>query len=148
MGRLNRPWVDQPGYPPAQAFKTYQIVAPRKTHFRLATCQEVGCAAYQNGWITALDERDPDSRNAAQWIRVKSGRHFVESRRADGTTQFVFKPEQQCFRPHQTRIDKPELYIVRGGDHRANPTQEVRRHTRPEHWVEDFAEHQDRIANQ
>jgi hypothetical protein len=43
-------------------------------------------------------------------------------------------------------LERPELYVVRGGDWRGNPRGEVRRHSGPDSWVNDFAEHQDRIA--
>ena len=85
----------------------------------------------------------------AWYIRNQSGRRFTEDRdQAPGLTVFVFEAGQTCFDAgrHQTRLERPELYIVRGGDWRGHTGNE-RKHTRPEHWVEDFAEHQQQLAD-
>jgi hypothetical protein len=58
---------------------------------------------------------------------------------------FRFDSGQRCFAEHQTN---PEQYGVRDGDWRGNPTGRVRAHQRPADWVEDFGEHQIRIADQ
>jgi hypothetical protein len=60
--------------------------------------------------------------------------------------EFVYKPGQRCFAEHTKRLDRQELFTVRGGDHRGNPKgTPTRTHTRPEFWVEEFAETQDKI---
>ncbi len=157
---------------PVQMVKSYDIHAPLATHWRKATCAEVSCKALAEGWITmiaedplvmpekpSLDpavtkatfrrlERDPDHRDEARayYIRHLSGREFSERRDETGITVFDFTPGQDCFDQHKIRIDRPEIFIVRGGDWRGNPTRESRTHDRPDYWVEDFALHQDEIA--
>jgi hypothetical protein len=42
-------------------------------------------------------------------------------------------------------LERQPLLIVRDGDWRGNPTGRRRLHTKPEHWVEDFKEHQGKI---
>lgn len=102
----------------AHLMQTHQILAPPETHFRKATCEEVGCLNYRNGWaiLTAgLDEGD-------LWQARNSGRRFIEQD-TDAGRALVYEPGQPCFSQseHRTRVDRPELYIARDGDWRGNP---------------------------
>ncbi len=128
----------------AEHFKTYQMIAPVSTHFRTATCKEVECAGYVNGWRTMVEHGSAQ----AQYIRAKSGRHFTETRNGDMAV-FTFPPGQMCFRAadHRVSLEREPVYIVRGGDHRGNPrgTAPIV-HASAENWVDDFATHQDGIA--
>lgn len=137
---------------PSQHFKTYEILAPLSTHFRPATCEEIECPAYVNGWKTIV----PADSGAAQYIRSgTSGRRFVEAQSpyeienglTDGMAEFIFEPGQKCFASdkHRVPLEREPLYIARGGDARGNPLRERRVHTRPEDWTEDFAEHLDKV---
>lgn len=129
---------------PAQAYQTYQVMSPHDRTVRSA-CEEVGCEAWRHGWDTAVDERTELGARQAHYIRHKSGRTFRELRRGD-LTVFRFDSRQRCFADHQTR---PEIYLVKGGDWRGNPADiQPRRHTRASDWVEDFGEHQQRLADQ
>ena len=129
----------------AEHFKTYQIVAPTSTHFRPATCREVECRSYMNGWRTTVL---PDSPQAL-YIRRSSGRMFAESRNPDGTVSFTFSAGQTCFRAadHRVSLEREPFYVVRDRDFRGNPrgTSPVRRNARD--WVDDFATHQQAIAD-
>ncbi|MET8987759.1 hypothetical protein ABZW49_20120 [Nonomuraea wenchangensis] len=131
---------------PVQAFQTYQVVAPPATHWRAATCAEADCPAYLHGWRSVIDERTDLGQKQAHYIRRESGRRFAEDRDPAGLTVFAFEAGQRCFAPHQVRTARPEVYLVRGGDWRGNPTGQVRRHANAEDWVEDFQEHQGRLA--
>jgi len=133
---------------PAAAYRTYGIAAPADTHHRPATCAEVDCAAHLHGWVTTVDEATDLGQRQAHHIRSAAGRGYREERTAAGLTAFTFPPGQRCFRQHRTRVDRPELFYVRGGDWRGNPTGETYQHTRPADWVDDFATHQDRLATQ
>ncbi len=137
-----------PAAMPVTAYTTYQIVTPLSTHFRPATCDEVGCEAQANGWMTRVDERTELGQRQAHYIRSKAGRAFREERDPAGLTAFTFPPGQRCFQRHRVRLDRPERFLRRDGDWRGNPTGRVVQHTSPAHWQEDFAEHQDRIADQ
>lgn len=131
---------------PAGAYQTFEISAPRNTHFRRATCAEVECPATVNGWVTVLDETSEQQAAAAYYIRKQSGRHFTEERNATGLTVFTFTAGQPCFDSgkHHVRVERQEHFLVRPGDFRA--LGRPRQHTRPEFWVEEFAEHQDQLA--
>jgi hypothetical protein len=136
MGRI------EPQLPP-HMFKTYALVAPISTHRRPATCLESGCQAYRNGWVT----RVPADGEAALYIRTSCGRRFTETRAANGEAEFTFGAGQACFAAdrHSVSLEREPLYLVRGGDHRGNPSGERRAHARAEDWVDDFAGHQDKI---
>ena len=144
--------------------KTYGIRAPLETHWRKASCSEVECEGHRTGWLTVIHEQTPaapvvgevsvrkmmalvdrDSQRA-YYIRHLSRRSFLESKDSSGATVFDFAPGQDCFDEHRVRIERPELFEVRGGDWRGNPRREQMIHNRPDLWVEDFAGHQDRIA--
>ena len=126
---------------PVGSYKTYGIHMPKTGHTRIASCEAAGCEAYEFGWMT----RVPSLSAQANYIRNDSGRRFREEVE-DGFSVFTFYPGQQCFAEHHVQ-DRPQLYVVRGGDWRAN-LGIIRKHTRGEFWVEDFAEHQAKLAEQ
>lgn len=153
--RLNR---IQPGLG-AHLMQTYSIASPVQTHTRAASCAEADCPNHRSGWRTIVDETTDLGRAQASYIRrtsVRDGtgvsavnlggrRRYTEQLAPDGVTVFEFPPGQECFTAHRVPLDRPELYVVRGGDWRGNPTGAVRRHTRPAHWVEDMAENLDSL---
>jgi len=125
------------------AYKTYGIAAPLATHWRPATCEEVGCEQYRGGWQVRIEGLDPQDIHLA----THSGRKWSRVQVAEGETYLVFEPGQPCFRSaaHRVRLDRQERFLVTGGDWRGNPRQERREHASAANWQEDFAEHQDRI---
>lgn len=134
---------------PIGAVRSWEIRAPKDTHWRAATCAEIDCGAYLHGWRTTVDERTELGQGQAYYIRKQSGRKYTEARNGSGVTVFTFEAGQRCFKAddHQMRIERPEIYVVRDGDHRGNPRGWVRRHNSPADWVDDFAEHQDKLAD-
>lgn len=126
------------------AYQTFQITSPPDTQVR-AACEQVNCAAWRYGWESVIDESTDLGQQQAAYIRDQSRRTFREQKRGDGLTVFRFESGQRCFAEHSTR---PEIYAVRGGDWRGNPTGMHRRHDRPQDWVEDFGEHQLRLVDQ
>lgn len=134
---------------PAAAYKTYSINAPLATHWRDATCAEVECQAQTFGWRTVLDESTDLGQRQAHYIRKQSGRRFTEERQPDTLTAFTFEAGQECFGTHRVSLERPELFVVRAGDWRGNPTgQKPYLHSGPESWLSDFGEHQERIAEE
>jgi hypothetical protein len=124
-------------------YKTYQIVSPLSTHWRPATCAEVECPEYTKGWKLRVEGLPPEMLHAAK----TSGRKFSELDVTEAEHWLVFEAGQPCFRArmHRKLLDKQEIFIARDGDFRGNPTGNVRRHTRAEHWLEDMNENQDRL---
>jgi hypothetical protein len=127
---------------PVGSYKTYQIRQPLNTHFRKATCAEVECPPHLKGWAT----RVPVISEQADYIMNKSGRKFkrvVE----DGMAVFTFYPGQSCFGEHVISLQRPQLFLVKDGDWRGNPSGRSRQHTRAADWVDDFATHQADLAD-
>lgn len=134
-----------PAAPPG-AYKTYQILAPAATHWRAATCAEVDCAAWLRGWSTTVDESTELGGRQAHYIRRESGRGFAEQRTPAGLTVFVFEAGQRCFRAGEHLVQvRPESYLIRSGDWRQ--LGDPRRVGTAQSWVDDFGEHQQRIAD-
>lgn len=131
------------------SYKTYQLLAPVSTHRRPATCAEFGCEAMEYGWRTVVDERTQLGMAQAHYIRKESGRSFTETRTESGLTEFTFGPGQKCFTAHTVPRERDPLFIVKDGDFRGNPRgTKPRQHVRAADWIEDFAEHQDKIARE
>lgn len=128
---------------PVQAMQTYQLLCPPDRTVRTA-CEDAGCLAWRYGWETRVDESTAQGQFQASYIRARSGRTFREYRSAEGLTVFRFESGQRCFAEHKTR---PEVYRVFRGDRRRF-LGGIRVHARAADWVEDFGEHQQRIADQ
>lgn len=97
--------IIKPAFLPAQAFK---VAMPLATHWEAATCEEVDCIHYLNGWVTLL----PADSDLIPTLK-RSGRSFTEERGADGLVKFTFKAGQTCFRSsqHKQQSGRPALYI-------------------------------------
>jgi len=145
MRPLNRPIAP---VLPVGAYKTYEIDAPMATHWRAASCAEVACGAYLRGWRTVVDEHTPLGLAQASYIRRDSGRGFREERNEGGMTVFTFEAGQRCFKAdeHRIKTGQPELFSVRGGDYRGS-TGRIHTFARAADWTDDFADHQQRIAD-
>lgn len=137
---------------PVQAYKTYELRAPLASHWRPASCAETGCEAYEHGWRTVVDETTPLGQQQAAYIRSRAGRAYREERSDEPAqarmTVFVFPAGQPCFRAGQHRVplEREPLYIVRGGDWRG--TTGDQRQLNAAAWVDDFATHQNNLAEQ
>lgn len=137
---------------PVSTMQTYAIKAPRQTHTRPATCEEVGCRMFLQGWITRVPFDSPQYQMLQQVVKGRSPdalKRDAKEITGIGSTEaeFLFNPGTPCFKAstHRKKLDRPELYLVRGGDWRAN-TGLIRRHTKPEHWVEDMQTTLDAVA--
>lgn len=136
-----------PALPP-QDYRSFTISAPRPTHWRPATCAEVGCLHHHHGWQTTVDEATTLGQMQAYHVRRESGLGYTEHRDELGMTVFTFAAGQTCFSAaeHKVRLDRQEHYLVTGGDWRGNPRGERRVHASPGNWVEDFQANQDRLV--
>lgn len=128
---------------PVQSMKTYAVLSTKQP--KPESCADAKCELYNSGWITVVDVATDLGRRQADYIRGQSGRTFTED--VDGTmVQFLFGRGQSCFAGHVKSDDTPDVYLVRDGDWRGNPRRQQRIHDTPEHWLEDFAGHQERLA--
>lgn len=134
---------------PAKAMQTFQVVSPTSTHTREATCEEVECAQYARGWKMKIDLGTELGQRQAHYIKYQSGRSFTRESLGDGLVELTFGASQPCFQEHRVSVGRPEIYRVKGGDSRGNPLRTpMRTHKKPEFWVEEFAENQDRLKTQ
>lgn len=127
-------------------YVTYSISAGRDTGV-VAACKDVGCHAWLYGWETFADESDLaplGGKARADYIRQESGRTFTEHRTAEGMTVFRFEAHQRCFAEHRTN---PDVFRVRDGDWRGNPTQRIRLHANGRDWLDDLIEHEGGLAD-
>jgi hypothetical protein len=132
MGEPNR----LPPQGPVQAYQTFTVRSRPDRQLKTA-CERANCEAWRSGWESVIDESTELGKRQAVYIRLHAGRMFKEQRTAAGLTVFRFESGQRCFAEHQSR---PELYLVRDGDFRGNPTGRRRVHTRAADWVEHMQE--------
>ena len=128
-----------------QDYKTYSLLAPLESHWRTATCSEIECAVSVSGWQTTVDEATDLGQRQAGYIRNQAGRHYTEIRN-NGLSVFVFPAGEECFTTHKVKAEREPFYMVRRGDYRDFDSSTSLMHDTASDWVEDFAEHQDRLA--
>lgn len=127
---------------------TYALRRPAATHQREVPCSAADCAAYLNGWTTAVDPNQPLGQDRLEYIRNGSGRRFVEHVRGDGVIEFTFAAGQTCFGTHVETVDRDPLYLRFTGARDAYGRGQLidpYQHDKPEHWVEDVLESQDKL---
>jgi len=129
----------------AEFFKTYGVARPQATHWRKATCQEVGCKNFANGWRIFIDLSTDLGQRQGRYIRDHSGRKYTVVGQANSNVMLEFPAGQKCFAEHRIPLDREPICYIRGGDHRGNPTKTPTRKLRADQWVEDFSEHQGNI---
>lgn len=95
------------GYIPAQE---YRIAMPYDTHWGPATCEDIGCTAFLNGWKTVL----PVGHDLIATLK-RSGRTYREEPEDGGLVAFIFPAGQPCFQAstHRKQLDRPGLLIHR-----------------------------------
>lgn len=135
---------------PAKVFRTYAISTPIEDSYRSATCQEVECPNYLNGWVINADLSTARGQKQAHLIEKLDKKYTTHkgymidqngvAKEAPTYTAYVFEAGQSCWNPHRVRTQKPEVYTVRDGDHRDLGNQRI--HTRPEDWVDDLQNNQ------
>lgn len=128
--------------------KTYAIRTPLETHTRPATCPQVGCLNYERGWTTKVAAGSAEERALLRACSGAEDRYQRAFKRVHGNPGFmiyIFEPGTACFliTTHRVPLERPALYVVEHGDWRAKLG---RRTVGSEEWINDFGEHQDRIA--
>lgn len=109
---LNRPTPSLP----ASDMISHHIVAPLSSHWRKATCEEIGCLQFHNGWAIPLAGKD----DGDLWQLQHCGRRYVEGELEGFGRAYFYEAGQPCFlaSTHVKRIERPELFVVRDGDWR------------------------------
>lgn len=130
---------------PIGAYKTYNIATPIETHWAAATCAQIDCEQWREGWavmIQGLDEKDLHAMRT-------SGRHFQVFEVSATETWWVFEPGQQCFAAgaHVRRLERPEVFATRSGDWRGDPSRRGLQVLGMQSWVDDCGENQANLAD-
>jgi hypothetical protein len=131
------------------AFRSFGMNVER---YVSATCEEIDCPHWTNGWAaTAI----PGSEDwgliiAACEGRVDDRRRMPASREVlpDGMVRLWFPPGQPCFKASTHRVPWSARWYHRDGDIRGNPSGLVVAHADARSWVDEFGEHQMRLAEQ
>lgn len=127
--KFPRPWHERQG-------DRYVIDRPLPTHWRAATCEEVRCPDYTNGWQTIV----PATGEQADYIRHRSMRYFKEEPQPGGLAAFSFPAGQRCFRSWQHKLPhegQAPLFLERGRGAPSTPIEWER-------WTDDFNEHMEK----
>lgn len=128
---------------PKHNYKTFALRQPIHTHTRKATCQEVDCEHFHNGWNLPVSGLD-----AAMLHAVKvTGRKYVE-KKILSETYLVFEPGQQCFTVHRVPLERDPFMFIGRGHHSAFVARKPDQVGSTVEWVERFAEHQDNIVRE
>ena len=102
---------------------------PLGTHWRPATCDEVECKHWREGWSSEV----PTGSIQENYIFGLSDRDYriVEATK-EGHTRFIFPPGQKCFdaSKHFTKLDRQPLFIKDQGGNRKSQE--------PNQWVDEF----------
>jgi hypothetical protein len=136
----------------------FRIRQREQDNFRPITCAQAECEAFRNGWVTIV------SANMADQVRTiarDTGRHFVEAPGGPGLVAFTFPPGQEGFKggdhDHVERIDVVQTFSKQDGHAEigVNSRRQAewfwqpsgdRRKLSAQTWVDDFGEHQERLA--
>lgn len=130
-------------------FKTFTWSAPVRTHWRPATCEEYKCDGIVHGFVTTVDTSTDRGRKQYHFLTHDKERTHSMQRVGPTLFKFIYKPGNPCFNRegHRVPIGRPPFYLVSGGDWRGNPRRiQTLYHRRPEDWVDQFANHQNDIA--
>lgn len=125
---------------PIRLLKTFAVSSPRTSHERRASCAEVECGHYLNGWASPVDTGTELGARQAHYIRAESGRRFKEvATEAATIVRFEFEPGQQCFAEHTVPLERPAVFSIKDG---ADKPEVV---SGGEEWTDRFNDHIDRI---
>jgi len=132
-----------------EGFKSYSMRRPRSTHWRRATCEEVDCRAYIEGFVTTVDIGTELGQRQFHFITHDKKRSYSMQRVGPTVVKFLFKPGTICmgYEDHKVPLDKLPFFLVHEGDWRGNPRGgSPFVHKRVIDWVDDFATHQMKLA--
>jgi hypothetical protein len=131
-----------------EAYKSYAMRAPISTHWRQASCEEVDCESFLQGFVTTVDLTTELGQRQYDYLSHDKERSYHMQRVSETLVKFVYGPGNRCFssNKHRTAIGRPPRLLVVGGDWRGNPRREKRVHRNIDDWVDDARNHQDKIA--
>lgn len=136
---------------PAHLQRHFTIQAPLATHWRWATCAEKQCRKWVEGYEIRIDVSDKSDLVVARlkYIRDRNIGPYTEYKDSSGWAVFRFPPFTRVVGHkdyHRIRIERPELFQVTDGMTGQTVTHRGREAGAVD-WVDQFAEHQDKLAS-
>ena len=133
---------------PLSAYKTYRIASPHATHSRPATCAEVNCEQYSNGWMipkSVVTEQVMHDLKVGRWRFREIDLTGLDQSPQQGVF-LMFEAGQPCLAAstHRVSLERPEIYRVGRGRGVAFSARNSTVLT-PENWLDDFWHNQDRL---
>lgn len=135
-------------------FKTYRTSSPLTSHYRKATCQEIDCRFYREGWTFRVQDM-----TAQDLYMVKQlGKRYTEQHIEEGVDYLVFEPGQTCFAEsqHFIPLDRPAFFFRGHGDFRLIGThgspdsarwERSAKEMTAEDWVDSFQNDVDKLKD-
>lgn len=118
----------------------YQLKQRPAPRARRATCEEVDCVWFRDGFGTRVDESTPDGARLGARLRLDPTRPAPQEWREGAHTVFAWPAGTPCLSADQHVIETMQLYLVK--PHRRG----VRGHVRAEDWVDEFGTNQQNLA--
>ncbi|MCH9011289.1 MAG: hypothetical protein IIC21_11740 [Chloroflexi bacterium] len=120
----------------------HRLLTPWDTHKRPATCQEIDCNEYLNGWTVVVDVTTEIGKSRQYTIEHEAGRRYTKSSLEEGKVVYDFEPGQACFLQSRHTIligRSPDHRILKAGvsNSSAHPKGRLVGHTE---WMDDYGE--------
>lgn len=134
---------------PVGGFRSFGMRVTKYVH---ATCEEFECGHWRNGWATTVTPGSDDAHLVEQACDGRADGYRRAWSRLEplpgGFVRIWFEPGQPCFKAASHRVPWSGRWYHRDGDWRGNPSGLVVPHRDGRSWVDEFGEHQERIAGE
>jgi hypothetical protein len=131
-----------------ELYKSYSWARPLRTHWREATCEEVQCDDFVNGFMFTCDISTPLGQRQYDFLTHDRERSYTVDEEGPYIRHFIYPPGTRGFagnkHDHRLPIGREPLLLVRAGDWRKYLAPAYQ-HASVDDWVEDFATNQDKI---
>lgn len=131
-----------------EAYQTFGMKQPLATHWRRATCAEVKCKRYLNGWKTTFIPGTPRGEQIRFQIKNSPIKRKYKVVRLPDRIEVLFEAGQECFvqdhpsTAHKKSLQRPQIHVVRKGDWRRGWDA---RNVSSSEWIDRFATNQDKL---
>ncbi len=107
------------------SLQRFRVAIPAATHRSKASCEDVDCTHYLNGWSMVVDIGAALGEAQARYLRLNPRKlDFSERKKSQYEVEFVYPPGQQCFREHTVLNGREPYYLHETADgcriHRAD----------------------------
>ena len=133
---------------PPEHYKTYSWSRPLRTHWRKATCEEVLCDDFVNGFMLTIDISTKLGAKQYDYVSHDRERSYTIDREGLYLYHFIYPPGTRGFagekHDHRLPVGREPLLFVRAGDWRRylSPPHQ---HAYVDDWIEDMSENQEQI---